>query len=178
MTAWTDSSPTSRIFIQALVNPIAFGAGATTGFPTSYSSTGLLGDTVNAALFNGTLVSPDASAAVGSTGYNTGTWVTGSEVTSTNWPAGGQALGTKTYASSGGSQTTASTLAFKAANTAGSGNVTLTNAYGCLVYDSTISGVTVAKQGMCFNYFGGAQSVTAGTFTIVWDATGVWKITN
>ena len=32
------------------------------------------------------------------------------------------------------------------------------------MYDSTISGGTVVKQGMCYNYFGGSQSVTAGTF--------------
>jgi hypothetical protein len=182
MTAWTDSSPTSRIFTQALLNPILLGAQATTGFPTSYSATGLLGDTVNVALFNGTLVSPNAAAAVGSTAYNTGTWVSGSEVIDTggsNWAAGGRALASKTFSAlTAGTQTTASSIAFDAADLAGAGNVTITNAYGCLVYDNTISGVTVAKQGMCFNYFGGAQSVTAGTFTIVWDATGVFKITN
>jgi hypothetical protein len=47
-----------------------------------------------------------------------------------------------------------------------------------LVYDATITAGTVAKQGLCFNYFGGTQSVTGGTFTIVWDATGVFKFTN
>ena len=42
---------------------------------------------------------------------------------------------------------------------------------------ATISGGTVADHGVCFNYFGGAQSVTAGTFTIVWDANGLAKFT-
>jgi hypothetical protein len=41
------------------------------------------------------------------------------------------------------------------------------------VYDDTISGGTVADQGVCFSYFGGAQSVTSGTFTIVWDPAGI-----
>jgi hypothetical protein len=147
--------------------------------PTTYVS--LTADAlVKAALFNGTLVSPDASAVVTSTGYNTGTWVTGSEVTdATNWVAGGRALASKTFTViTAGSQTTASAVAFAAANLAGGGNVTIANAYGCLVYDGTITAGTVAKQGLCFNYFGGAQSVTAGTFTIVWDATGVFKVTN
>jgi len=35
----------------------------------------------------------------------------------------------------------------------------------------------VAKQGVCYNYFGGAQSVTAGTFTIVWNVNGVCRFT-
>ena len=46
------------------------------------------------------------------------------------------------------------------------------------MYDNTITAGTVAAQGMCFNYFGGAQSVTSGTFTINWDATGIFKFTN
>ena len=29
---------------------------------------------------------------------------------------------------------------------------------------------TVADQGVSFHYFGGAQSVTAGTFTVIWAA--------
>jgi hypothetical protein len=175
---WTDSTPTSRIFLQAILNPLTASAWSTAE-PTTYGANGLSADTVNAALFNNS-VSPDASAAVASTGYNTGTWLTANEVTdATNWVAGGRALGTKAYASTAaGSQTTPGAIGFTAANTAGGGNVTIAAAFGCLVYDSTITAGTVAKQGMCFNYFGGTQSVTAGTFTIIWDATGVFKITN
>jgi len=179
---WTDSAPTSRIFIQAILNPLTESTQGTTNkpLPTTYSTTGgVLSDAINAALFNNS-VSPDASAAVGSTGYNTGTWLLANEVTdATNWVAGGRALASKTFSVlTAGSQTTASAVNFDAADLAGGGNVTITNAYGCLVYDSTITAGTVAKQGLCFNYFGGAQSVTAGTFTIVWDATGVFKFTN
>lgn len=175
---WTDSTPTSRVFIQAVLNPLTASVWSTTE-PTTYGANGLSADTVDVALFNNS-VSPDASAAVGSTGYNTGTWVTANEVTdATNWVAGGRALASKTYSVlTAGSQTTASAVNFDAADLAGAGNVTITNAFGCLVYDTTITAGTVAKQGMCFNYFGGAQSVTAGTFTIVWDVTGVFKFTN
>jgi hypothetical protein len=66
---------------------------------------------------------------------------------------------------------------FDAADLPGGGNVTLANVYGCLVYDDTITAGTVADQGICFNYFGGAQSVTAGTFTIIWNASGIAGIT-
>jgi hypothetical protein len=60
----------------------------------------------------------------------------------------------------------------------GAGNVTIANAYGCFIYDDTITAGTVADQGLCYNYFGGsAQGVTGGTFTVVFDATGVFKIT-
>jgi hypothetical protein len=178
MAGWTDSNPTSRVFIQAVLNPLTASVWSTTE-PTTYGANGLSADTVNVALFNNT-PSPDASAAVGSTGYNTGVWITANEVTDvTNWVAGGRALGSKTYSVlTAGSQTTASAVNFDAADLAGGGTLTITNAFGCLVYDSTITAGTVAKQGICFNYFGGAQTVTGGTFTIVWDATGVFKFTN
>lgn len=160
------ASAGSAIFQQAMVNPLALGGNATSGFPTSYA--GLGADTVNVALFNNT-TAPDKTAAVGSTGYNTGVWVTGNEVTdATNWVAGGRALASKTYSLDSGS----SSVIFHAANLAGGGTVTLTAFFGCLVYDNTISGVTVAKQGMCFNYFGGSQTVTGGTFTILWATPG------
>jgi len=164
--AWSASA----IFTQAVLNPLTASAWSTTE-PTTYGANGLSADTINAALFNNS-VTPDKDAAVGSTGYNTGTWTTGNEVTdATNWVAGGRALGTKTYTAG------TSVVAFDAADTAGGGTVTISGAYGCLVYDATITAGTVAKQGLCFNYFGGSQSVTGGTFTIVWDSTGVFKFT-
>jgi hypothetical protein len=134
--------------------------------------TGLDSDTVNAALFNNS-VTPDKDAAVGSSGYNTGTWLTANEVTdATNWPAKGRALSSKTF-------TTPSTgvYRFDAADTAGGGTLTIANAYGAFVFDDTITGGTVADQGVCFNYFGGAQAVTGGTFTIVWSANGLYEVT-
>jgi hypothetical protein len=180
---WLDSNPTSRVFLQAVLNPLTGRVNQATS-PTGYDTTaggsgGLIADSVKAALFNNS-VSPDATAVLASTGYNTGTWVTANEVTdATNWVAGGRALGSKTYASvAAGSQTTPGAIGFDAADLAGGGVMTVANVYGCLVYDSTITAGTVAKQGLCFNYFGGVQSVTGGTFTIVWDATGVFKFTD
>ena len=157
----------SAIFQQAILNPLARGISAVSAFPTSYA--GLGNDDVRVALFNDT-TTPSKSVAVGSTGYNTGVWVTGNEVTdATNWVAGGRTIASKALSVDSGS----SSLCFQAAALAGGGNVTITNAYGCLVYDFTITAGTVAKQGMCYNSFGGsAQGVVAGTFTILWATVG------
>jgi hypothetical protein len=141
--------------------------------PAGYA--GLGADTVKVALFNNT-GTPDKDAALTSTGYNTGQWVTANEVTGSGiWAAGGRPLSSKTITS----PATGVTM-FDAADLAGAGSGTLTNAFGCLVYDDTITAGTggIADQGICFNYFGGAQSVTAGTFTIVWNANGIAWITS
>lgn len=123
------------------------------------------------ALYNNT-GTPDKAAAVASTGYNTGAWVTANEVTdATNWTATGRTLASVTSA------VASNVYTLDAADLAGAGNVTMSGIMGCLVYDNNISAGTVAKQGICFNYFGGAQSVTAGTFTIVWNASGLMTIT-
>jgi hypothetical protein len=151
----------SAIFQQAMLNPIA-GRCWTTAAPTTYSS--LSADAINVSLFNNT-TAPDKTAAVASTGYNTGQWVTANEVTGAGiWAAGGRPLASKTFAI----DATSSSICFGSANLAGAGSGTLTNAYGCLVYDNTITAGTVAAQGLCFNYFGGPQTVTGGTFTIIW----------
>jgi hypothetical protein len=139
------------------------------------TGTGYLGLATNAvkvSLHNNS-VTPDKDAAVGSTGFNTGTWTTTNEVTdATNWVSGGRTLASKTF-------TTPSTgvSMFDAADLAGGGTVTLTNAFGCLVYDDAITAGTVADQGISFNYFGGGQSVTSGTFTIIWNANGIVRFT-
>ena len=50
--------------------------------------------------------------------------------------------------------------------------VTRANVYGCLVYDSTVS-----SYGLCYLYFGGVNSVTDGTFTVVFNASGIFTLT-
>lgn len=139
---------------------------------TSY--TGLDSDTIKAALYDND-ITPDNDAAVGSTGYDTGVWAsTGNEVSDDpNWDLAGEPLTSKSIDVS-----TADVVMFDAANTPQSGaTCTLSNAFGCLVYDDTISGGSVAKQGVTYHYFGGGQSVTAGTFTIVWHTNGLFRIT-
>jgi hypothetical protein len=158
--AWTDS----RVFREWPLQTMQVSG---TGY------TGLDSDSVKVALFDNT-VTPDKDAAVGSTGYNTGTWTTAREVTGgTNWAAGGRALTGKTFTSPD-----TGIAMFDAADLAAGGTLTLSNTYGCLVYDDSITGGTVADQGICFLYFGGAQSVTAGSFTVIWSANGIMRFTS
>lgn len=164
--AWTDS----RIFTQAVLNPLTASAWQITE-PTGYNANGLSADTINVAVYNNS-VTPDRDAAVGSTGYATGTW-SGNEVTGTNWAAGGQTLGTKAYTADLGGNVGVS---FDAADVSVS-SVTLSGFFGDLTYDNSITGGTVAKQGLCFHYYGGTQTVTTGNLTIIWDATGVFRFT-
>lgn len=161
---------TSAVFREFIKATLGDGQTAHT-FPGSYA--GLTADTLNVALY-GNSGSPDKDAAIASTGYNTGAWTSGNQVTDTNWAAAGRPLASKAF-------TTPSTgvVMFDAADTASNGTVTLSNVYGCLVYDDTVASSTggVADQGVSFHYFGGAQSVTGGTFTVVWNANGLFRVT-
>lgn len=131
-----------------------------------------------AALFNNS-VTPDRTAVSASCAYNGGTWTTGNEVTdSTNWQAKGRALAAATPASPPASYSAQDYVMFDSADTAGGGNVTLSNVYGDLVYEDDLS-TPVTDQALCFHSYGGsAQGVTAGTFTIVWHANGVARWTH
>ena len=111
-------------------------------------------------------ITPDQTAATANTVYNAGQWTAaGNEVADgTEWDAGGEPLTGVTFAP------TAAVLKFDATDTpSGGSSATLANVFGCLVYDDT-----VGDQGVCYNYFGGTNSVTDGTFTIVWNAAGIF----
>jgi hypothetical protein len=125
------------------------------------------GDTFKAALYNNS-ITPSQTVALANTAYNVDQWATANEVyDGTNWDQGGEPL---TGVTSGFSS---NVYTFDAADTPQSGTTcTLANVYGCLVYDDTVS-----DYGVSFHYFGGAQSVTSGTFTIVWNASGIFTIT-
>lgn len=164
---WSGSN--NHLMAAFLFNPMlgVTGSGGA-GLPTGYA--GLVADTVKCALFNNS-VTPDQTVAVAQSGYNTGTWTTSNEVTGgTDWVAGGRALSSKTI-SRGGAVAT-----FTAANLSSGATATFT-AYGCLIYDASITGGTVANQGVCFLDFGGAQVVSAGTFSINWNSTGIFTLT-
>lgn len=160
--SWTDS----RVFAAWITNPML---GNTAGLPSGY--TGLTADVVKAALFNGT-PTPDRTAAVASTGYNTGQWVTANEVTgASEWVAGGRTL-------AGAAVTNASgVVTYSANNLTGAATLTMSGINGCLVYDNAITGGTVAKQAFCYNYFGGSLSVTSGTFSLNWSLSGIATFT-
>jgi hypothetical protein len=151
--AWT----TSKVFAAFLLNALDRGV--------AYD---LDTDTPKVALYDND-ITPNAEAAIANIAYNVDQWTAASnEVTDgTAWPAGGRPLA--------GHDVTASTnvVKYDATDTASNGTGTLTANYGCLVYDDTVTG----DYGLCFNYFGGVQQVTGGTFTIVWHTNGIFTIT-
>ena len=139
------------------------------------SAIDLNSDTFKAALYDND-ITPTEIAASADTAYNAGQWTAaGNEVADgTNWDAGGEPLTSVTSERAG--VTGSHVYTFNAADTPqGGATTTLAGVHGCLVYSDTIA-TPVADQGVCYNYFGGAQGVTAGTFTIVWNASGIFSI--
>jgi hypothetical protein len=126
-------------------------------------------DTIKVTNF-GNSGTPDQTVSAANSAYAVGQWVTGNEVTATGWPAGGNAL------ASIASGFSSNVFTFDAADRAGGASDTITNAYGCEVYDDTLT-TPVADQGICYLAYGGANSVTSGTFTIVFNSSGIVQVT-
>lgn len=154
--AWSNSKIFSAYITDVLNNTTAMDANS---------------DTFKAALYNNS-ITPDQTVTSANTAYNAGQWANANEVSDgTNWDAGGEPL---TAVASGFSS---NVYTFDADNTPqGGATTTLASVFGCLVLDDTIA-TPVAKQGACYNYFGGSNSVTGGTFTIVWNASGIFSLT-
>ncbi len=128
----------------------------------------LVTDTCKVALYDND-ITPDQTVARASTVYNAGQWTaSGNEVADgTEWDAAGEPLTGQTSAFS------SNVYKFDGTDTPSGGtSATLANVYGCLVYDDT-----VGDQGICYNYFGGVNSVTDGTFTVIWHASGIFALT-
>jgi len=128
-------------------------------------------DVPKVALYNNT-ITPDQNVTSANSAYNVAVWATAQEVFQAGqWAQAGVALtGTSLNSATSG------VVFYDANDTASGAAATLTNATGALVYDDTLT-TPVADQGICFNYFGGPNSVTAGTFTVVWNANGIWRFT-
>ena len=154
--AWTDSKIFSAMVTDALNGTEPFDLNT---------------DAFKAALYN-TTTAPDQTVTSANTAYAVGQWVVGNEIDDgTNWDTGGEPLTAVTSVFSSNVYT------FDAADTPqGGATTTLAAVFGCLVYDDTVT-TPVADQGVCYNYFGGSQSVTAGTFTIVWNGSGIFTLT-
>ena len=153
--AWTNSKIFSSFVTDALNNTTAFDGNS---------------DAFKVALFDNT-ITPDQTVVSASAAYAAGVWASGGVSDATGWPAAGRSLASVT------STFTTNVFTFDAADTVSANSTTtLTNAYGCLVYDDTLT-TPVADQATSFNYFGGANSVTSGTFTIVWNASGILALT-
>lgn len=154
--AWTDSRVFRPFVADVLGNVAAFD---------------LDSDVPRAALYNNT-GTPDNDVTSANSAYNVGQWVTANEVSQAGqWAAGGVALSGITLNSA-----SADTVFLDAADTASGSAATLANVFGCLVYDDTLT-TPVADQGISYNYFGGTNSVTNGTFTVVWNSNGIIRFT-
>jgi hypothetical protein len=124
-------------------------------------------DTVNCALYGNTgTPNKDDTLLHNAYGNAGGAWATANEVTGTNYSAGGATLGTKTNSEASG------LVSVGAANTSWT-TATIAGIFGDLVYDNTVTN----KYAYCWNYFGGTQSVTAGTFTIAWNSGNIFTVT-
>src|SRR5438552_7365051 len=154
---------------MAWTNSKIFSAFPTDAFNKAKGWT-LSADTIEAALFDNT-ITPSQSVASANSAYAAGVWASGGVSDATGWPALGRPLASVT------STFSSNVYTFDAADTvSANANTTLTNAFGCLVYDHSIA-TPVADQGICFNYFGGQNSVTLGQFTIVWNTAGIFALT-
>jgi hypothetical protein len=126
-------------------------------------------DTFNVALFNNT-ITPDQTVASANTAFGAGVWASGEVFDAAEWPTGGQALDSVTFAPS------SNVLTFDAADEVSGTSATLADVYGCLIYNVTVN-TPVDSQGICYLYFGGVNSVTDGTFTVVFNASGIFTLT-
>lgn len=116
-------------------------------------------------------ITPDADATAANSAYNVGTWGTANEVyESGQWAQGGVVLASADVTAVAGG-----IIMFDANDTASGSAFDGSNIYGCLIYADAVT-TPVADQGVMFIYFGGtAFSVTNGTFTIQWAATGIFR---
>jgi hypothetical protein len=156
--AWTDS----RIFRAFLTDTLA----GTAVFDLDSPS-----DTYKLALYDND-ITPDKDATSANTAYNASQWTaSGNEVSDgAEWTSTGRALDSLTLTAP-----STGVVMFDAADEASGSSATLANVYGGLVYNDTKT-TPVADQGVCYNYFGGVNSVTDGTLTVVWSASGLFRI--
>lgn len=155
--AWSASAIFRQFLGDILENATAFDLGA---------------DTIKSALYDND-ITPDNDVSAANSAYNAGQWTaSGNEVSeSGQWAAGGVALTSQSV-----NVGTADVVFFDAADTASGSAADLANVYGCLNYSDTLT-TPVADQGICYNYFGGSNSVVNGTFTVVWHSNGIFRIT-
>lgn len=154
--AWADSRIFRAFLADALDNTTAIDLGS---------------DVPKVALYNNT-ITPDNDVTSANSAYNVGQWATAQEVYQAGqWAQAGVALAGTSLNSA-----TADVVFYDANDTASGSAATLAAVFGCLVYDDTLAAIVI-DQGISYNYFGGTNSVTNGTFTVVWNANGIFRIT-
>jgi hypothetical protein len=153
--AWSDS----KIFVSTIEDILE-----------NTTAIDLNSGTFNVALFDNT-ITPSQTVASASTAFGAGVWASGQVFDGAEWPTGGQQLDSVTFAP------TANVLKFDAADEVSTGtSATLASVFGCLIYNTDIN-TPVDSQGICYLYFGGTNSVTDGTFTVVFNSAGIFTLT-
>lgn len=131
---------------------------------------GLDADAILVALYNDS-ITPDQNASAANTAFDVGQWDNVNELSDVGeWDAGGEALAGQSVNAG-----TPGVVFFDGNDLASGSSATISGTFGCLVYDDTVT--AVANRGICYNYFGGSQSVTNGTLTLVWNASGIFRFT-
>jgi hypothetical protein len=156
--AWTNS----KIFRITLANALG-----------NVTALDLDADSFKLANYNNS-ITPDQNVTATNTAYNVGQWASANEVSqSGQWAAAGIVIGTTVLDTS-----TNGIVMFDGADVASGSAATLSNVFGGLVYDDTLT-TPVADQGLCYLYYGGAASVTNGTLTVQFASTGIcrWDLT-
>lgn len=155
--AWANSKMFRRTLSEMLDNTQAWDLGA---------------DACKVALYNGTITPDNDVTTDALQSYNgaASQWLNTNEVSqAVTWPAGGVALASPTV------NVATDRVFWDAIDTASGANATLPANEGCLVYNTVTLGS--ANRGISYHYFGGAQQVTNGTFTVVWHANGIINCT-
>ena len=153
--AWSNS----RVFIQTMVDQL-----------DGTQVLDLDTDTFNVSLYNDT-ITPSHTVAATAAAKAGGVWASGEVFEAGEWPTGGRPLVTPDVTS-----VTSQYVRWDAADTASVGaTADLAAVFGCHIYDDTAT-TPQADAGVCYIYFGGTNSVTNGTFTVVWAATGIFQM--
>jgi len=139
--------PTSGLYVATFVDAL----------DTTQLALDLDLETHKCALFTNT-VTIDLTTATGYSATN--------EVTGTGYTAGGTVVTGTTYVHSAGGVTT-----FDATDTSWT-TATISSIRGGVIYADALGG----DNGICAVNFGGDFQVTAGTFTIQWNASGIFTI--
>ena len=154
--AWTDSRVMRSMITDTLAGTAVFDFNAPS-------------DTYKLPLWNNS-VTPDKDATSAASAYNAGTWLVANEITdATNWVAGGKAMANFTT-----SNPAAGVIMVDCDDVASGGNVTLTGFFGASPYNDTKT-TPVADPIVCFNYFGGTQTVTNNLFTAQISTLGLFR---
>jgi hypothetical protein len=142
------------------------------GNVAAFDLSGASVDTFKVALYDND-ITPNNDVTAANSAYNVDQWVTtNNEVFEAGqWAQGGVAL-TSPAIDVG----TADVVFFDASDTASGSAADLASVFGCLVYDDTLAS-PVADQGISYHYFGGSQSVTNGTFSVIWHSNGIQRYT-